>query len=137
MTERYAPFGARAIAWVVDAVPHALVPFLMARVTDSAAIGIGAFLVTGIVWSVVPEARFGMTLGKRLSGVQTVSADGRAALGLPRAALRWLVKYVVGGVLPVGYLWYFRDRSRRTWHDLAAGTVVRDLAGDDASGRPG
>ena len=134
MTERFAPFGARAFAWVVDAIPHALVPYLLARITDSAAIGIGAFLVTGIVWSIVPEARVGMTLGKRLAGVRTVGRDDERAIGVPRAALRWFVKYVVGGVLPVSYLWYFRDPSRRTWHDLAARTIVRDLAVSD---RPG
>jgi uncharacterized RDD family membrane protein YckC len=28
--------------------------------------------------------------------------------------------------LGIGYLWMFTNRDRRTWHDLAAGTMVID-----------
>lgn len=135
-TGQAATFGARAAAWIVDAVPHALVPYFLARSTDSIAIGIAGFLVTGIIWSVLPEARTGMSVGKRLGGIRVVNLRGQGQLGLPRAALRWLVKYGVGGVLPVSYLWYFRDASRRTWHDHAAGTAVQSLSAV-ATGRPG
>ncbi len=131
----YAPFGARAVAWIVDAVPHALVPYLVGRVTASTAVAIGAFLIVGILWSVVPEARRGVTVGKLLAGVRVERGDGEGRMGLARSALRWLVKYVVSGALPVGYLWYFRDRRRRTWHDLAAGSIVADVAGGHGGAR--
>jgi uncharacterized RDD family membrane protein YckC len=124
---RLARFGHRAGAWVIDAVPHALVPMIAARVTDSVAIGIAAFFVTGIVWSILPEAGSGMTVGKRLFGIRAADVSGAPRIGLPHATVRWIVKYPVGGVLPVGYLWYFRGPSRRTWHDLAARTLVEDL----------
>jgi uncharacterized RDD family membrane protein YckC len=119
-----APFGARAVAWIIDAIPHAMVPYVLARITGSIAIGIAAFLVTGIVWSILPEARSGASVGKRLIGIRLVNTRRDGPMGLGRSALRWLVKYAVGGVLPVSYLWYFRDPHRRTWHDLAAGSVV-------------
>lgn len=135
-TGQAASFGARAAAWIVDAVPHALVPYFLTRSTGSIAIGIAGFLVTGIVWSILPEARAGMSVGKRLGGIRVVNLRGEGRLGLARAALRWLVKYCVGGVLPVSYLWYFRDASCRTWHDHAAGTAVHALS-PVASGRPG
>ena len=130
MTEpRYATFGARALAWIVDAVPHAFLPYLAGRATGSTALAVAAFLIVGIVWSIVPEGRSGVTVGKLLAGVRVERGDGEGHLGLARAALRWLVKYVVGGALPVSYLWYLRDRRRRTWHDLAAGSIVTDVAG--------
>ena len=127
--QRYAPFGPRAMAWVVDAVPHALVPYLVGRLTGSTALGIAAFLIVGILWSVVPEARSGVTVGKLLAGVRVEPGDGAGRMGLGRSAVRWVVKYLVGGALPVSYLWYFRDSRRRTWHDLAAGSIVADVAG--------
>lgn len=122
-----ARFGLRAGAWVVDAIPLALVPFVVANLTGSAIMGFAAFLATGVAWCIVPEARVGMTVGKRLFGVRTVDRGGAAQIGLGRSTLRWVVKYLVCGVLPVGYLWYFRGGACRAWQDLAAGTVVRDL----------
>ena len=123
-----ASFGARAAAWIVDAVPHALVPYFAVRWSGSAAIGVAGLLVTGILWSILPEARGGMSVGKRLVGIRVVDLRGQEQLGLARSALRWVVKYGVGGALPVSYLWYFRDPSRRTWHDHAARTVVQPAA---------
>lgn len=124
-----ARFGHRAFAWAIDAIPHALVPYVVGRAGGSTVGAVAAFLVTGIVWSMLPEARTGMTVGKRLLGIRVVDARGDAdmPIGLARAAVRWVVKYLVSGVLPVGYLWYFRDATRRTWHDRAAGTAVVDL----------
>jgi uncharacterized RDD family membrane protein YckC len=124
---RLAAFGTRAGAWVIDAVPHALVPYAVGRITDSAALAMAAFLIVGIVWSILPEARAGTTPGKLLTGLRTVRRGTVHPIGLPRAAVRWLVKYPIEGVLPVGYLWYFRDPERRAWHDLAADSVVIDL----------
>jgi uncharacterized RDD family membrane protein YckC len=122
-----ASFGARAAAWIVDAVPHALVPYIAVRWSGSAVVGVAALLVTGILWSIVPEARAGMSVGKRVVGIRVVNLRGQERLGLARSALRWVVKYGVGGALPVSYLWYFRDLSRRTWHDRAAGTGVQPV----------
>lgn len=101
-------------------------PFFAAR-AGGTAFGIAGFLVTGILWSILPESRSGMTVGKRLFGIRVIDDTGAGPIGLLRAALRWVVKYGVCGVLPVGYLWYFRNPSRRAWQDLAAGTSVIDL----------
>ena len=64
----------------------------------------------------------------KLKDLRVVDLRGQDELGLARSALRWVVKYGVGGALPVSYLWYFRDPSRRTWHDRAAGTGVQPVA---------
>lgn len=125
---RMARFDHRAFAWAIDAIPYVVVPYLATRLSGSVLVGLAAFLVVGILWSMLPEARAGMTIGKRLLGICVVDAEaGSAGIGLPRAARRWAVKYLVEGILPIGYLWYYRDPTRRAWHDHAAGTVVVDL----------
>lgn len=124
----YATFGMRATAWFVDAVPYVFVPYLVGRLVGGILPALAAFIIVGIVWSILPEARTGITLGKLLSGIRVDPADGDDRLGMPRSALRWFVKYVVCGVLPVGYLWYFRDRRHRAWQDLAGGSIVVDIA---------
>ena len=75
---RLAAFGTRAGAWMIDAVPHALVPFFVGRITDSVALAIAAFLIVGIVWSILPEGRAGLTPGKLLTGLRTAIANVRA-----------------------------------------------------------
>jgi hypothetical protein len=124
-----ARFRLRAYAWLIDAIPYIVVPYVVGGVTGSAVAGLAAFLITGVVWSILPEARGGMTVGKLLLGIRVVDArgDGGPPLGFARASLRWFVKYIVCGVLPVGYLWYYRDGACRTWADAAARTDVIDV----------
>lgn len=120
-----AGFGPRAAGWLLDAVPHALVPYLLGRIVGSVAVGVAGFVAVGVLWSVIPEARFGRTLGKLVVGLRTIDARGGGApIGLGRSAVRWLVKYPVCGALPVGYLFALRDARRQALHDLAAGTQV-------------
>lgn len=121
---RFASFGSRLAAWVADAVPHALVPSIVGTLTGEWVYALAAYPVTGILWSILPEARTGSTIGKLLVGIKALDADAGTPVGIGRAAVRWLVKYVVCSVLPVGYLWYFRSPRHQTWHDTAAGTVV-------------
>lgn len=65
----------------------------------------------------------GQTLGKRLLGLQVVSAQG-GDISFWQAALR-LVGYMVSTVpLYLGFLAMLIDRRGRTWHDRIAGTQV-------------
>lgn len=67
--------------------------------------------------------RGGQTLGMRPWRLKVLSADGRIAT--PRAlALRYAVATLSLAALGLGFLWSFIDRERRTWHDLASGTVL-------------
>ncbi len=121
---RYATFGSRAGAWVVDAIPHIVVPSLVGQVTGSWIYALAGYFITGLVWSVMPEARTGSTVGKLLLGVKALDIETGAPIGLGRAGIRWLVKYTVCSVLPVGYLWFFRGTRRQAWHDVAARSIV-------------
>ncbi|MFD9729583.1 RDD family protein, partial [Streptomyces sp. NPDC059072] len=95
---------------------------LDATITGQLALVLGAVLLFGILYEVLPTARWGRTAGKRLLGVRVLAT---ATLRPPRfgAALRrWLVYAFLG--LP-GSLACLANRPRRqAWHDKAAKTYV-------------
>lgn len=116
-------FSTRAGAWLVDAVPYVVAPSLAARL-GGWIFSLAAFLIVGVVWTILPEGRTGATPGKRMLGLRTLDIDTATPIGLGRSGIRWFVKYVVCSFLPVGYLWYIRSPERQTIADLAARTVV-------------
>lgn len=129
-------FGARTGAWLVDAIPYIVVPYLAARI-GGWPFAVAAYPIVGILWSILPEGRTGATPGKRLIGLRTLDIDQGTPIGSGRSAVRWLVKYVGCSVLPVGYLWYFRTPAHQTLADLAVrSVVVTPLAGVSAGDGP-
>jgi uncharacterized RDD family membrane protein YckC len=126
-----ASFGMRAAAWIVDAIPHAGVIYIVGRATASIVLTIVAGVLVGVVWSIIPEARHGATLGKLFAGIRTVDPATGAPIGYLRAAVRWIVKYPICLVLFVGYLLYFRDATRRTLADFAARSRVVSIVSPD------
>ena len=131
-TVRFATFGSRLGAWLIDAIPYFVVPSIVLRVTAEWIYALAAYPIVGIVWSIIPEARTGSTFGRLIVGIKALDEDTAAPIGLPRSGGRWFVKYVVCSVLPIGYLWYFRGGNARTWADYAAGTVVVTPYADSA-----
>jgi uncharacterized RDD family membrane protein YckC len=63
-------------------------------------------------------------LGKRMYGLRVVDAATGAAPGYGKALGRVFVSVVSKLAFFVGYLWSLGDPKRRTWHDMACGTVV-------------
>ncbi|MGW7329198.1 RDD family protein, partial [Streptomyces sp. NPDC054840] len=83
---------------------------------------IGAVLLFGILYEVLPTARWGRTPGKKLLGVRVLDTATLRPPTFGAALRRWLVYAVLG--LP-GSLWCLVDRPRRqAWHDKAARTYV-------------
>ncbi|MFD8631870.1 RDD family protein [Streptomyces sp. NPDC059656] len=103
--------GRATTVWLLDAT-----------ITGQLALVLGAVLLFGILYEVLPTARWGRTPGKGLLGVRVLAT---ATLRPPRfgAALRrWLVYAFLG--LP-GSLACLANRPRRqAWHDKAAKTYV-------------
>ncbi|WP_327392258.1 RDD family protein [Streptomyces sp. NBC_01186] len=91
------------------------------------ALVVGALLVFGILYEVLPTARWGRTLGKKLFGLSVADIESHDKPGFGKAFLRWLV-YGVLGVLVIGVVnlaWCLFDRPwRQCWHDKVAGTFV-------------
>jgi uncharacterized RDD family membrane protein YckC len=71
--------------------------------------------------------RGGQTLGMRAWRLQLVSIAGGVP-GWRQLALRFAVAGLSLGCVGIGFLWALLDRERRTWHDLASGTVVHRRA---------
>ncbi|MFD3757319.1 RDD family protein, partial [Streptomyces sp. NPDC058622] len=83
---------------------------------------LGAVLLFGVFYEVLPTARWGRTPGKKLLGVRVLATGTLRPPTFGAALLRWLVYAFLG--LP-GSLWCLVDRPRRrAWHDRAAGTYV-------------
>lgn len=63
-----------------------------------------------------------ISLGKRLLGLRVITPAGEP-LSLPKALLRTL-GYIPSSFFGAGFFWCLANPSKRTWHDLMAGSVV-------------
>ena len=87
------------------------------------------FLVQALVltltaaYFVLSWTRGGQTIGMRAWRLRVVAEDG-SRLSTPRALLRFLVALVSLAALGGGFWWALIDQHRRTWHDIAATTLM-------------
>ncbi|MFI7504168.1 RDD family protein [Streptomyces sp. NPDC049687] len=97
--------------------------------TTSVYLGIvlAVLLVFGIVYEVLPTAKWGRTLGKKLLGLEVRDIEAHEPPSFGAALRRWLV-YSVPGLLVigvVGVVWGVFDKPwHQCWHDKAAHTFV-------------
>jgi len=66
----------------------------------------------------------GLTVGMRAWRVQLVT-ENSDRLSWARSAVRFMVGLVSILVLGLGFIWALIDKKNRSWHDLAAGTVLQ------------
>ena len=107
-------------------------------------------LLNGVAYEIWPTARWGQTLGKRITGIKVVHAMTGAAPGWGKSMGRWalpalpnVILYVTVYVIPnvilyviplillfcltfllLCYVSLTWDRVYQGWHDKAAGTLV-------------
>jgi uncharacterized RDD family membrane protein YckC len=62
--------------------------------------------------------------GKRICGIRVVDQYTITNPGYGKAFGRVLMSFVSRFALYLGYLWPLWDSEKRTWHDMACGTVV-------------
>ena len=130
---------ARLVDTLIVGVPLATVATeIFSRETAQTVVAPIAFAGVFLVYEAVQLALWGRTVGKRLTGVRVVSADGRrlrvsqalvraAIYALPPAARPVPVLNVLAGIFwlaEIGLM--FEGVHRQALHDRAAGTLVID-----------
>ncbi|WP_328838938.1 RDD family protein [Streptomyces europaeiscabiei] len=108
--------GEKVTVWLVDG-------------TTSVYLGIilGVLFLVSALYEVLPTARWGRTLGKRLLGIDVRDIEGHEPPSFGSSLRRWLVHTVSGllGIGVIGVLWCVWDKPwRQCWHDKAAHTFV-------------
>nr|WSX79277.1 RDD family protein [Streptomyces sp. NBC_00899] len=108
--------GETVKVWLLDATTGA----------ELAAVAVVAVLA-GVLLEVLPTARWGRTLGKKLVGLQVLDIEAQQPPGFGASLRRWLTRSVLN-LLVVGVLgvaWCIFDRPwRQGWHDKASRTFV-------------
>lgn len=128
------PLGGKAIDHVNEKIDAAklsgeTVTVWLLDGTTSVYLGIilAVLLLAGFLCEVLPTAKWGRTLGKKLMGLEVRDIEGHDSPEFGAALRRWLV-YSVPGLLVVGIIgvaWCLFDRPwRQCWHDKAAHTFV-------------
>ncbi|WP_128428801.1 RDD family protein [Streptomyces cyaneus] len=128
------PLGTKAIDHLNDKIDAAklsgeTVTVWLLDGTTSMYFGIilAVLLLFGVVYEVVPTAKWGRTLGKKLLGMEVRDIEAHEPPQFGAALRRWLV-YSIPGLLVigvVGVLWCVFDRPwHQCWHDKAARTFV-------------
>ena len=74
-------------------------------------------------YAVLSWRRGGQTLGMRPWRLKVVAANGRPA-STRALLLRYAIATLSLAAAGLGFLWSLIDRDRRSWHDLAAGTLL-------------
>jgi uncharacterized RDD family membrane protein YckC len=72
---------------------------------------------------VISWRRGGQTIGMRAWRLRVVRADG-TPLDTRQAVLRFGVSLISFAAVGLGFWWALFDAQNRTWHDIAAGTVM-------------
>ena len=128
------PLGTKAVDHVNEKIDEARLSGQTVTVwlldgTTSLYLGIilAVLLVFGVLYEVLPTAKWGRTLGKKLLGLEVRDIEAHEPPSFGGALRRWLVYSVPGllGVGVVGVVWGVFDRPwHQCWHDKAAGTFV-------------
>ncbi|MEV6051101.1 RDD family protein [Streptomyces sp. NPDC052107] len=128
------PLGTKAVDHVQQKIDAArlsgrevTVWLLDGTTATSLGIVLAVLLVAGVGYEVLPTAKWGRTLGKKLLGLEVRDIEAHEPPTFGPALRRWLVYSVPGllGIGILGVLWCLFDRPwHQCWHDKAAHTFV-------------
>ncbi|MFE2301054.1 RDD family protein [Streptomyces sp. NPDC059445] len=108
--------GEKVTVWLLDATTASCLGAVLA-----------VLLVFGVLYEVLPTAKWGRTLGKKLCGIEVRDIEGHEPPTFGRALGRWLVLSVPSLLVVglVGVVWGLFDKPwSQCWHDKAAHTFV-------------
>ena len=140
-----ASFNQRLVAWLVDQaillIIHLLVVLMIGLLSgvynarkiqapililslgvtvSTLVLSLEHFLYFGYFWS-----RRERSIGMGLMNIRVVVKSDQHSLSFLMAGLRGSLGYYLSGlVFGLGYLWFFFDKRRETWHDKVFNTAV-------------
>ena len=124
---RLAGFWRRFGSLIIDAVIVSIIEYVLDLILRVPASSFGPSTGVGFI---VGVAYFtwgfgsGQTVGCRALNLRIVDQNTNAAPGYAKGLVRYLMSYVSGIVVLLGYLWMLWDSKKQTWHDKVAGTLV-------------
>ena len=138
----FASFGSRLLAFAIDLTIITIILYITTlaaaasyRVTHNAEVwgSVSFYLFAylfynlfSVVYFVFFIASTGQTPGKGVVGIKVVDIFHKET-GFVRALFRTFGYYLSSIFFMIGFLWYLFDRSRQTWHDKLAGTIVVEI----------
>ncbi len=133
---RYALYGSRVIAYVVDAfvtgVAIWMAMVLSLAVTRSTGVGVLLAIAFALWYHVWKLGTSGQTWGMRALKISLADkSTGKHPVGIGRALLRALLAFVITCIpfgIFVDLLWPLWDPDKQTLHDKTASTVVMNDA---------
>ena len=131
-TKKYAGFGIRFLACLIDMVILGAVLGMLRRVLFFPPFGrpYGQYLwgnfnlLASALYSILLWVNWnGQTIGKKAMKIKVVGKE-RKALDYKTAIIRFIGYLVSGVVFCLGYFWVIWDDEKQGWHDKIAGTYV-------------
>lgn len=120
--EAFAGFWIRFAGALIDGLLlGVLTGFIQAVINGGALLG---FVIAGAYFTYFHSTPAGQTVGNRVVGVRIVDSGTGNHLDYVPALLRWLMSYVSGIAILIGYLWMLWDPYKQTWHDKVANSYV-------------
>jgi uncharacterized RDD family membrane protein YckC len=124
-TITYANWGQRALGYLIDAVPPAVVIIIFDRINVALAI-IGVLIVLG--WQIYNRwylgGTTGQSIGKKVMNIRLVSEQTGQPIGMLMAFVRDICHIVDSLICYVGWLFPLWDAKRQTIADKIVKTVV-------------
>jgi uncharacterized RDD family membrane protein YckC len=131
--QNYANWGQRALGWLIDMGPLALLYLIFIIVAVMGKIGILQIVailgtLAWIGWAVfnrwIQQGNTGQSLGKRVAKIKLVSEATGQPIGAGTAFLRDLCHAADSVACSIGYLWPLWDDKGQTFADKIVGSVV-------------
>jgi uncharacterized RDD family membrane protein YckC len=121
-----ASFGTRFLAALIDGILLGVVGAVVGAILGLDLSGRqGIQLIIGLAYfGYLEGSPSGQTLGKRAMGIRVIDFSNGGPIGVGRALIRFVGRYISAIACLVGYFWMLWDKEKQTWHDKMANSVV-------------
>jgi uncharacterized RDD family membrane protein YckC len=110
-------------AALIDGIGLSIIDVIFRGIMGTPGNGVG--LLLGLAYyGYLEGSPSGQTVGKRIVGIRVIDFQTGGPLGVGRALIRYVARFISGIACFIGYLWMLWDAEKQTWHDKIANCVV-------------